>query len=182
MEPSTANQITTQGNQNFFLSPQFPMQRSPRRRGSGVTGGRGDRNAVRFPPPPRASVKRHQFPDRARRCSRGGSQGVQPHACRARVHLRTWIRSGIPSPVRAGGHPDEGFRCSKVRLVADARLLPLADSSGPNRPPRGSSTSRNRSCYDILTTQLTQLQDRTMQNTASAAPLRTTDVTYPGIQ
>src|SRR6202140_1743851 len=27
MEPSTANQITTPGNQNFFLSPQFPMQR-----------------------------------------------------------------------------------------------------------------------------------------------------------
>src|ERR1039457_3729096 len=27
MEPSTANQLTTPGNQNFFLSPQFPMQR-----------------------------------------------------------------------------------------------------------------------------------------------------------
>ena len=27
MESSTANQITTPGNQNFFLSPQFPMQR-----------------------------------------------------------------------------------------------------------------------------------------------------------
>ncbi len=27
MEPSTANQITTPGNQNFFLSPQFPLQR-----------------------------------------------------------------------------------------------------------------------------------------------------------
>src|ERR1039457_5909620 len=27
MEPSTANQITTTGNQNFFLSPQFPVQR-----------------------------------------------------------------------------------------------------------------------------------------------------------
>jgi hypothetical protein len=27
MEPSTANQITTPGNQNFFLSPLFPMQR-----------------------------------------------------------------------------------------------------------------------------------------------------------
>jgi hypothetical protein len=27
MEYSTANQITTPGNQNFFLSPQFPMQR-----------------------------------------------------------------------------------------------------------------------------------------------------------
>ncbi len=27
MESSTANQITTSGNQNFFLSPQFPMQR-----------------------------------------------------------------------------------------------------------------------------------------------------------
>jgi hypothetical protein len=27
MEASTANQITTPGNQNFFLSPQFPMQR-----------------------------------------------------------------------------------------------------------------------------------------------------------
>jgi hypothetical protein len=27
MESSTANQLTTPGNQNFFLSPQFPMQR-----------------------------------------------------------------------------------------------------------------------------------------------------------
>ena len=27
MDSSTANQITTPGNQNFFLSPQFPMQR-----------------------------------------------------------------------------------------------------------------------------------------------------------
>jgi hypothetical protein len=27
VEPSTANQITTPGNQNFFLSPQFPLQR-----------------------------------------------------------------------------------------------------------------------------------------------------------
>src|ERR1039457_5634188 len=27
MESSTANQITPPGNQNFFLSPQFPMQR-----------------------------------------------------------------------------------------------------------------------------------------------------------
>src|SRR5437870_11419495 len=27
MESSTANQITTPGSQNFFLSPQFPMQR-----------------------------------------------------------------------------------------------------------------------------------------------------------
>jgi hypothetical protein len=27
MESSTVNQITTPGNQNFFLSPQFPMQR-----------------------------------------------------------------------------------------------------------------------------------------------------------
>jgi len=27
MEPSTANQITTPGNRDFFLSPQFPMQR-----------------------------------------------------------------------------------------------------------------------------------------------------------
>src|SRR6266404_5809834 len=27
MESSTANQITTPGNQNFFLSPQFPLQR-----------------------------------------------------------------------------------------------------------------------------------------------------------
>jgi hypothetical protein len=27
MDPSTANQITTPGNQNFFLSPQFPLQR-----------------------------------------------------------------------------------------------------------------------------------------------------------
>ena len=27
MESSTANQITTPGDQNFFLSPQFPMQR-----------------------------------------------------------------------------------------------------------------------------------------------------------
>ena len=27
MEPSTANQITTSGDQNFFLSPQFPLQR-----------------------------------------------------------------------------------------------------------------------------------------------------------
>src|SRR5260370_9021472 len=27
MESSTANQITTPSNQNFFLSPQFPMQR-----------------------------------------------------------------------------------------------------------------------------------------------------------
>ena len=27
MQPSTANQITTPGNQNFFLSPQFPLQR-----------------------------------------------------------------------------------------------------------------------------------------------------------
>jgi hypothetical protein len=27
MESSTANQLTTSGNQNFFLSPQFPMQR-----------------------------------------------------------------------------------------------------------------------------------------------------------
>ena len=27
MESSTANQITTLGNQNFFLSPQFPLQR-----------------------------------------------------------------------------------------------------------------------------------------------------------
>jgi hypothetical protein len=26
MQPSTANQITTPGNQNFFLSPQFPLQ------------------------------------------------------------------------------------------------------------------------------------------------------------
>src|SRR5713226_5569155 len=27
MESSTANQITTPGNHNFFLSPQFPLQR-----------------------------------------------------------------------------------------------------------------------------------------------------------
>src|SRR5450756_2734270 len=27
MESSTANQITTPGNLNFFLSPQFPLQR-----------------------------------------------------------------------------------------------------------------------------------------------------------
>ena len=27
MESSTANQVTTPGNQNFFLSPQFPIQR-----------------------------------------------------------------------------------------------------------------------------------------------------------
>src|SRR2546425_12944720 len=27
MDSSTANQITTPGNQNFFLSPQFPLQR-----------------------------------------------------------------------------------------------------------------------------------------------------------
>jgi hypothetical protein len=27
MESSTANQITTLGNQDFFLSPQFPLQR-----------------------------------------------------------------------------------------------------------------------------------------------------------
>src|SRR5712692_6306164 len=27
MESSTANQITTLGNHNFFLSPQFPLQR-----------------------------------------------------------------------------------------------------------------------------------------------------------
>ena len=27
MESSTANQMTTPGNQNFFLSPQFPLQR-----------------------------------------------------------------------------------------------------------------------------------------------------------
>src|SRR2546426_3634624 len=27
MESSTANQITTPGNQNFFLPPQFPLQR-----------------------------------------------------------------------------------------------------------------------------------------------------------
>src|SRR5271167_5131208 len=27
MESSTANQLTTPGNQSFFLSPQFPMQR-----------------------------------------------------------------------------------------------------------------------------------------------------------
>ena len=27
MESSTANQITTPGNQDFFLCPQFPMQR-----------------------------------------------------------------------------------------------------------------------------------------------------------
>src|ERR1041385_1681222 len=27
MESSTTNQITTPGNQNFFLSPPFPMQR-----------------------------------------------------------------------------------------------------------------------------------------------------------
>src|SRR5258708_15347677 len=38
MESSTANQITTPGNQNFFLSPQFPMQRqykAPRAHGEG---------------------------------------------------------------------------------------------------------------------------------------------------
>ena len=27
MESSTTNQLTTPGNHNFFLSPQFPMQR-----------------------------------------------------------------------------------------------------------------------------------------------------------
>src|SRR5438132_12369227 len=27
MQSSTTNQITTPGNQNFFLSPQFPLQR-----------------------------------------------------------------------------------------------------------------------------------------------------------
>jgi hypothetical protein len=29
MDSSTANQITTKPNQNFFLSPQFPSQRMP---------------------------------------------------------------------------------------------------------------------------------------------------------